>query len=114
MVAPWVGWTDRVEYRTPGVPWNPLKPRKYGGRSTLPFCGHPAPQAWRYTHVRADRSGDAEAISNHRNTGVDMPRSVHFIASRAAEGIAFYTISIGALTVWAHYCEVRRQHALQA
>jgi len=62
--------------------------------------------------VRAGPSGDAEAISNHRNTGVDMPRSMHFIASRAAEGLAFYTISVGALTVWAHYCEGRRQRAL--
>ena len=41
-----------------------------------------------------------------------MPRSMHFIASRAAEGLAFYTISVGALTVWAHYCEGRRQRAL--
>jgi len=77
-------------------------------------CGKAAVEAWRHTHVPAGPSGDAEAIRNHRNKGVDMPRSTHFIASRAAEGIAFYTVSIGALTVWAHYCEGRRQRALRA
>jgi len=64
--------------------------------------------------VRVGRSDDAGSIDDHREIGAEMTRSTHFIARRAAEGVAFYTVALGALTVWAQYWGVRKQRSRQA
>jgi hypothetical protein len=41
-----------------------------------------------------------------------MSRTTHYIATRAVEGAAFYTVAFGALTVWAQY-RARKQRSRQ-
>jgi hypothetical protein len=41
----------------------------------------------------------------------DDTRGSHYIATRAAEGVAFYTVALGALTVWAQYWGFRKERS---
>jgi len=37
----------------------------------------------------------------------------HYVSERAAEGVAFYTVAFGALTMWAQYWGARKQRSRQ-
>ena len=50
---------------------------------------------------------------NHHWIGHEMSRTTHYIATRAVEGAAFYSVALGALTLWAQYWGARKHRSHQ-
>jgi hypothetical protein len=78
-------------------------------RSTADTAG--IPQKYVALHGRARRRLDDAHCVNHHRIGYEMPRTTHYIATRAVEGAAFYTVAFAALTVWAQYWGARKQRS---
>ena len=51
---------------------------------------------------------------NHHLIGCQMSRTTQYIAMRAVEGAAFYSVALGALTLWAQYWGARKHGSHQA
>jgi hypothetical protein len=58
-------------------------------------------------------AGRAMLIPHHHPIGYKMSRTTHYIAARAVEGAAFYTVAFGALALWAQYWGARKQRSHQ-